>query len=68
MAAETLKDSLAVFNCGTAVAGGGDNDMGAARWKTYEDLDTDGALADTSKEHIFVLECRARHQSTHLSD
>ena len=30
MAAETLENSLVVFNCGTAVARSGDNDMGNA--------------------------------------
>ena len=40
------------------------NDMGAARQKTYEDLDADGALADTSNEHSkahhYLSEAEAR--------
>src|SRR5216684_2170523 len=60
-ASETLGNSLVVFNCGTALARGGDDNMGTACQETFEDLYAKWSLPDTSDKGVLRLECRPGH-------
>lgn len=50
LCATLVVDGLVVIDSGTAVTRSGDNASGTASQETLEDLDTDAALADTSKQ------------------
>ena len=56
LAAEPLEDALVVLDRRPAVAGGGDDDVSAAGKKTFQNLNTNGALPDTGEQRVLVLE------------
>jgi hypothetical protein len=52
---ERLEDALIVFDRLAAVARSRDDDVSTARQETLDDLNTDGAFANTSQQSILVL-------------
>jgi len=51
-----LEDGLIIFDSLTVVAGSSDNDVSTTREKSFDDLNSDRALADTSAQGILAFE------------